>query len=227
MPRIWSALRLRFFFNRPPRRQGHGRHLLCACVTLLSAACTLTGARGQDADARPAAKAASVSNDYKISPADVLEIIVFQEDDLKSTLRVSNEGTIVFPLIGTISVAGMTTQKTARTIQERLAQGFLINPQVSVNVTEFSKRRFTVLGEVQKPGSYDMPDQQDVTLLQAIGMAGGYTRIANPAKVTLMRKNNGKDETIQLNAKSMAHGHAESAFTVLPGDVITVSESLF
>ena len=227
MLRISSALRLRFFSDPLPSRPGSGRHLLFGCIALLLAVCTLTCAHGQDTDAGLPAKAAKASEDYKIAPADVLEIIVFQEDDLKSTLRVSNEGTIVFPLIGTISVAGMTTQKTARTIQERLAQGYLINPQVSVNVTEFSKRRFTVLGEVQKPGSYDMPDQQDVTLLQAIGMAGGYTRIANPSKVTVMRKSNGKDETIQLNAKSMAHGHAESAFTVLPGDVITISESLF
>lgn len=194
---------------------------------MLLAACTSAAVRGQEAAAAPAAKPAIVNDDYKIAPADVLQVIVFQEDDLKSILRVSNDGTVVFPLIGKISVGGLTPQATARLIQERLAKGYLINPQVSVTVVEFSKRRFTVLGEVQKPGSYDMPDQEGVTVLQAIGMAGGYTRIANPSKVTLMRRVDGKEQTFQLNARRMADGHAESAFEVLPNDVITVSQSLF
>jgi polysaccharide export outer membrane protein len=166
-------------------------------------------------------------NDYKILPTDMLEIIVFQESDLKTTGRVSNEGTIIFPLIGVIRVGGMTTQQAAQAIKTHLGHGYLIDPQVSVTVTEFSKRRFTVLGEVQKPGSYDMPDQQVVTLLQAIGMAGGYTRIANPSSVVVMRKNDGEDQTLHLNARQMATGHKNSGFTVLPGDVITVAQSVF
>jgi polysaccharide export outer membrane protein len=160
-------------------------------------------------------------------PADILEIAVYQEPDLKSTLRVSNEGTIVFPLVGPVTVGGLSPQAAAQALRDRLAKGFLMNPQVSVTVMEFSKRRFTVLGEVQKPGSYDMPAQQEVTVLQAIGMAGGYTRIANPTKVTLMRKLDGSPKTFALDAKRMASGNAESAFMVQPGDVITVAESRF
>jgi polysaccharide export outer membrane protein len=177
--------------------------------------------------AAAATAAPAVSRDYRILPADVLEITVFQEDDLKSTLRVTNEGTIAFPLIGVVNVGGLTPQQASQAIRDRLAQGYLVNPQVTVTVMEFSKRRFTVLGEVQKPGSYDLPDQQDITVLQAIGMAGGYTRIANPGKVTLMRRVNGQQKTFELNAKKMASGSAESAFTVVPGDVITVAQSLF
>jgi polysaccharide export outer membrane protein len=172
-------------------------------------------------------KPAQISRDYSILPADILEITVFQEPDLKSTLRVSNEGTITFPLIGMVQIGGLTPQGAAQALRDRLAKGYLINPQVSVTVMEFSKRRFTVLGEVQKPGSYDMPDQQSVTVLQAIGMAGGYTRIANPSRVTLMRKAGGTSQTYALNAKRMASGNAESAFIVQPGDVITVAESRF
>lgn len=172
-------------------------------------------------------KPAQISRDYQILPADILEISVFHEPDLKATLRVSNEGTITFPLIGVVEVGGLTPHGAAVALRDRLAKGYLVNPQVSVTVMEFSKRRFTVLGEVQKPGSYDMPDQQAVTVLQAIGMAGGYTRIANPSRVTLMRKTAGKPETFELNAKRMASGNAESAFMVQPGDVITVAESRF
>jgi polysaccharide export outer membrane protein len=177
--------------------------------------------------AKETLKPAQISDDYRIMPADILDIAVFQETDLKSMLRVSNEGAIAFPLIGVVSVGGMTPQQAAQAIGGKLAQGYLINPQVSVTVMEFAKRRFTVLGEVQKPGSYDMPDQQGVTVLQAIGMAGGYTRIANAGKVTLMRRVDGKQKTFDLNAKKMATGKGEAAFSVLPGDVITVAESRF
>jgi protein involved in polysaccharide export with SLBB domain len=184
---------------------------------------TLPAALGE-----PTAPVAPASEDYRIAPADVLEINVFQENDLKSILRVSNQGTIVFPLIGMVSVKDRTTQEAAREIRNRLAPGYLVNPQVSVTVLEFSKRRFTVLGEVQKPGSYDMPDdEQQLSLLQAIGMAGGYTRIANPSKVTLMRNEGDKPQTFQLNARRIASGSTESALMILPGDVITVSESRF
>jgi polysaccharide export outer membrane protein len=186
----------------------------------------LRAANARDVDAK-SVKPAQISRDYNILPADILEITVFQEPDLKSTLRVSNEGTIAFPLIGIVPVGGLTPQAAAQTLRDRLANGYLVNPQVSVTVMEFSKRRFTVLGEVQKPGSYDMPDQQAVTVLQAIGMAGGYTRIANPSRVTLMRKQGAASQTYALDAKRMATGNAESAFLVQPGDVITVAESRF
>ncbi len=176
--------------------------------------------------AMPAAPVGSGS-DYQISPTDMLEIVVFQEPDLKSDLRVSNQGSIVFPLIGTVKVGGMTPDQAASAIARRLSQGYLINPQVSVTVTDFSKRRFTVLGEVQRPGSYDMPAQEDVTVLQAIGMAGGYTRLANPDRVTLMRRVNGQEQTYHLNAKRMARGDGQSSFLVVPGDVITVAQRIF
>lgn len=180
--------------------------------------------------AEPAAvapKPAAVRDDYRIQPADILDINVFQELDLKSTLRVAQDGNITLPLVGLIAVGGMTPGEAGQAIRAQLAKGYLINPQVTVTVMEFSKRHFTVLGEVQKPGSYDMPDQQDVTVLQAIGMAGGYTRIANPGKVTLMRKIDGLQRSFALNAKRMAAGNAESAFKVRPDDVITVAESRF
>ena len=170
---------------------------------------------------------AEVNDDYQIAPTDVLEITVFQEDDLKSVLRVSRQGTVSFPLIGAVKVGGLTTQEAAHVIQGRLARGYLIDPQVSVTVTEFAKREFTVLGEVQRPGSYDIPDQQKVTVLEAIAIAGGYTRIANPGQVTLMRKVDGRPKIFDLNARKMARGDEQSAFEVFPGDVITVAESRF
>jgi polysaccharide export outer membrane protein len=230
--RTWSAFAPRFFSDARRalgfcwRSVPRWLALCCTLATGCSTVAPLQAAGRRDVEPKDI-KPAQVSRDYNILPADILEITVFQEPDLKSTLRVSNEGTISFPLIGMVQIGGLTPQAAAQALRDRLAKGYLINPQVSVTVMEFSKRRFTVLGEVQKPGSYDMPDQQSVTVLQAIGMAGGYTRIANPSKVTLMRKAGGKSQTYALNARKMASGNVESAFIVQPGDVITVAESRF
>ena len=173
--------------------------------------------------------ASAQANDRKLplSPNDLIEVKVFQEDDLQSTLRVSQEGTITFPLIGAVRVGGRTPEEAARLIRDALAKDYLVNPQVSVTVTETFKRRFTVLGQVQKPGAYDMPERDSLSLLQAIGMAGGYTRIADASKITLKRRAGGRETVMKLNAKSMASGATSSSFEVEPGDVITVGESFF
>jgi polysaccharide export outer membrane protein len=166
-------------------------------------------------------------SNYQLSANDLLKVKVFQEDDLESTVRVSKDGTATFPLIGVVKIGGKSPQEAAKLIRDLLAKDYLVNPQVNVTVMEYAKRRFVVLGQVQRPGAYDMPDRDSMRLLQAIGMAGGYTRIADPGKITLKRTQSGKEEIFKLNAKSMAKGDSKTEFEVLPGDVITVGESIF
>ena len=185
-------------------------------------------APAQDPAGAPAAEPiAADSTDYRLVPNDVIQIKVFQETDLDSMLRVSKEGTITFPLIGSVLVGGKTPQDAALTIKALLAKDYLVNPQVNVTVAEYAKRLFTVLGQVQRPGSYELPDRDTLTLIQAIGMAGGYTRIADPSKITLKRAVDGKETVLHLNAKKMAGGNTDSGFTVSAGDIITVGESIF
>jgi polysaccharide export outer membrane protein len=167
------------------------------------------------------------SANYDLRPNDLIEVKVFQEDDLQSTLRISRDGTVNFPLIGTVHVGGHSTQDAARVIRDMLAKSYLVNPQVSVTVKEYSKRRFTVLGEVQKPGAYDLPDHDSIGLLEAIGMAGGYTRIAEPAKITLKRVVGGNETVMKLNAKKMARDRGTRSIEIKAGDVLTVGERLF
>lgn len=170
--------------------------------------------------------AAVAPEDYVLSPGDIVEVKVFQEDDLDTIARISQDGVIVFPLIGRVSIGGQTPQNAARLIQELLGKDYLVNPHVNVNVNEYTKRRITVLGEVQKPGSYDLPDRVTIPLLEAIGMAGGYTRVADPSRITVKRKVNDRISVMRLNAKKMA-GSSTASFEVLPGDIINVGESLF
>ena len=163
---------------------------------------------------------------YILAPNDLVDIKVFQEDDLESKLRISQDGTITFPLIGQVRIGGRTPQQAARIIRDALARGYIINPQVTVNVLSFTKYRVTVLGQVQKPGSYDFPDREKLGLLEAIGLAGGYTRGANPSRVLVKRLADGREQVFRVNAKAMASERAPT-FEVIPGDVITVSESRF
>lgn len=164
---------------------------------------------------------------YVLAPNDLVGIKVFQEDDLETKVRISKDGTITFPLVGVVRIGGKSPQEAAKAIRDMLAKGYLINPQVTVSVLEYTKYRLTVLGQVQKPGSYDFPDRERLTLLEAIGMAGGYTRIADPGKVVVKRVLNGQESVFRVNAKTMASRANSSAFEVLPGDVITVGESIF
>ena len=169
----------------------------------------------------------TASNNYVLSANDLVKLTVFQENDLETTVRISKDGTVTFPLIGAVRIGGKTAQDAARTVRDMLARDYLVNPQVNLTVMEYAKRRFIVLGQVQRPGAYEMPDRDSVRLLQAIGMDGGYTRIADPSKITLKRTANGRETLLKLNAKKMANGDVNSEFEVQPGDVITVGESLF
>jgi len=134
---------------------------------------------------------------------------------------------ITFPLIGNVKIGGLTVGDATDKIRTLLNARFLVNPQVTMTVLIYANRTFTVLGQVQKPGTYTMHDKGSIDLMQAIGTAGGYTRLANKSKITLKRKENGKDIVVDLDGKKMANDRETPQFIVLPGDIITVAESLF
>ncbi len=166
-------------------------------------------------------------SNYRLSPNDLIEMRVFQEPDLDSRVRIGGDGSVTLPLVGTVPLGGKTVNEASDFLRRKYGERFLVNPQLTVTVMDYSKKRFTVLGQVQSPGSYSMPDNEGVTLLQAIGMAGGYTRLADPANVTVKRIENGAESLMKLNAKRMAGGGASAAFKIRPGDVISVPESMF
>lgn len=164
---------------------------------------------------------------YLLAPNDLVAVTVFQEDDLATKSRVGNDGTISVPLIGTVKVGGKSVDEAAQIIRSRLAKGYLVNPQVNVGVEEFAKRLVTVLGEVQKGGTFEFPNQGPLDLLQAIGLAGGYSKVANPGKIVVKRRVNGKETVTLVNGKALAAKAGAERFEVLPGDTITVAQSIF
>jgi polysaccharide export outer membrane protein len=166
-------------------------------------------------------------SNYLLNANDLVEVTVFQEDDLATKARVGNDGTITVPLVGSVKIGGKSVDEAAQIIKARLAKGYLVNPQVNVIVSEPAKRFVTVIGEVQKGGTFEFPNQGPLNLLQAIGLAGGYSKIADPKKVTVKRVVNGKEASVTVDAKAMAGKSNSKIMEILPGDTITVGESMW
>jgi protein involved in polysaccharide export with SLBB domain len=171
--------------------------------------------------------AASGSPGYRLTSNDLIHIKVFQEDELETVARVGRDGTIPFPMLGTLSVGGKTLPETTAAVTLAL-RDYLVRPQVAVRVVEYTKRKFTVLGQVNRPGTFDLPDDAPLSLLEGIGLAGGYTRLANSSRVTVKRSQPGMVEQVfKLDAREMARGKNAPRFQLQPGDTVMVEESLF
>jgi protein involved in polysaccharide export with SLBB domain len=164
---------------------------------------------------------------YMLSPNDVIQVKVYQEEDLETKMRIAKDGTASFPLIGVIQIGGKTVEQATALIRDLLDKDFLVNPQVTLTVVEYAKRRFTVLGQVQKPGAYEIPNEESVSLLQAIAMAGGYTRLANPGRITISRTSGVQKTTLMVDGRAMASDSTMKSFVVYPEDTITVAERVF
>ena len=111
---------------------------------------------------------------------------------------------------------------------ESNARGHADVDRLASSLLGYARRRFTVLGQVNHPGSFEMPETSPggIDLLEAIAMAGGYTRIAAPERVSVRRHAGNGDQLIRVNAKRVERGQSAN-FKVLPDDSITVGESIF
>jgi polysaccharide biosynthesis/export protein len=125
-------------------------------------------------------------SDYSVGDGDVLKVTVYDHPDMDTTLRVSGGGTIIMPLIGPLQVDGLTVDQVADKISKALAEGYLINPQVSVFIQEFRSKKVTIIGQVKNPGLYELSGP--ITLLELISKAGGLTQDYG-TNVTIHRKN--------------------------------------
>ncbi|MDB4512169.1 polysaccharide export protein [Arenicella sp.] len=169
-----------------------------------------------------------VGSHHRVSVDDTLEVRVFQETDLSTRAKVSAQGTILMPLIGKVSVKGKTVGEVATTITAMLRDGYLVNPQVTVNVIGLAMRYFTVLGQVGAPGQFELTSDRPTNLLSAIGRAGGFTRIANKRKVILKRRSASGQVSIAIyNAMDLSRNHKTGSVVIREGDVIEVLESIF
>lgn len=137
-----------------------------------------------------------------LGEGDSIRITVFQNPDLATEARISERGTITFPLIGEIALAGLTPEGAQTKIAERLMdEKFVLKPQVSLNVLRVRSRQVSVLGQVARPGRYALDDTSS-NLIDILALAGGV----NPAgddNVTVMLTRNGKAQKLDINVPAM------------------------
>ncbi|MBZ0232811.1 MAG: polysaccharide export protein [Deltaproteobacteria bacterium] len=164
--------------------------------------------------------------DTTLGPQDVFEVRVFRHDDMSKLYEVSEEGTINFPEIGLVDVGGKTPAQVEQEIQARLADGYLVNPTVSILVKEYKSKTISVLGQVRKPTT--IPYAAGISIVDAISQAGGFTPMARKNAVTVTRVSPTPDDAKKTLAftvpvESIASGKAKPFF-LRPGDTIFVPE---
>ncbi|MFL5319063.1 MAG: polysaccharide biosynthesis/export family protein [Myxococcaceae bacterium] len=159
-----------------------------------------------------------------LGPGDLVEIRVFQEPDLTGVWRVSPEGVIDYPLCGKVTLQGKTSSSAADSLQSCLAKGFLKHPSVAVVVREYNSKKIFVIGEVQKPGTF--PYEDNMSIIQAVTLAGGFTKLAAKNNTTVTRVIEGREQKIRVPVDDIGVGR-EKNFVLLPGDIVFVPESFF
>lgn len=134
-------------------------------------------------------------NNYTVGPQDVLAIAVFEQADLANKYTVDVDGTVTFPMIGRVKVAGLNLRDIEQRLRAELSKGFFKNPQVSVVVDQYRSQRVFVMGEVRTPGSQAL--RGDMTLVEALTQAGGATEMAS-GDVLILRSKTGTRVERQL-----------------------------
>ncbi|OGW83152.1 MAG: hypothetical protein A2987_04350 [Omnitrophica bacterium RIFCSPLOWO2_01_FULL_45_10] len=170
----------------------------------------------------------SQSSEYKLQPMDVITITVHSHPDLTTKTRLTADGYITFPLLGRIEAQGLAVRELEVKLKTMLEKDYLVTAQVLVFIEEYRPRQVSVIGEVNNPGKFDMPGEKDITLMQAIAMAGGFTKHAEIQKTKVMRIDEGVTKTIMINVKDITEkGEKEKDIVLKPEDIVYVPESFF
>lgn len=162
--------------------------------------------------------------DVTLGPGDLFEVRVYQMEEMSGTYSAGADGSISFPLIGRIKVQGKNADEVESEIRDRLADGYLVNPQVSVLVQEYRSKKVSVLGQVKKPSTPSY--SEGMTIIEAISRAGGFTAMARKNAVTVTRTSDDGQEKFTVPVQNIGKGLAPN-FYVRPGDVVFVPERLF
>ena len=187
-----------------PRRYEHHKRskLLPMSKTILLLVALLFG---------PFVDAVETLSDYKLGAGDQIRITVYDEPDLSIEVRLSDAGTISYPFLGEIRVAGRTVGELEQRLRDGLKGDYLVEPDISVSILEY--RQFYIHGEVESPGGFAYVP--GITLRKAIAVAGGFTERASRRKINVIREPNSNPRVISLDEE------------VRPGDIITIEQSFF
>jgi polysaccharide export outer membrane protein len=167
------------------------------------------------------ASASPLAADYRISSRDILQIAVFQVQDLNNTVQVGEDGSVALPLVGKVQLRGKTAYEAEQIIAAKLREKYLQSPQVSVSIKEYGKR-ITVSGEVKTPRV--LADDGNTTLTQAVANAGGLSELADSTRLHIARA---KDQHVQdeiYNLDAIQSGQAKDPL-LRGGDIVVAEQS--
>jgi len=170
----------------------------CAAVALLGMALTLAAQAADLVAKAPEVEANAAA--YRLGPEDVIDVFVWKEPDLSTTVVVRPDGKISLPLASEIDATGKTAAELQQDITQRLKK-YLSEPVVNVMVKQINSLKISVLGEVRKPDVYRIRNR--VTVLDAIAMAGGFTDLARPTRVVILRHSDAGPQRITVNLKQV------------------------
>lgn len=198
-----------------------GRYILLVCYCLFGAvACArapVVSSAAADAPAPALAGTASRADTlsrYRLATGDVISISVYGEDDLKKEkVRLTDAGTISYPVLGEIQVRGKTVGELEKLLTDGLRGSYLVNPRVAVTIDEY--RPYFINGQVGNNGSF--PYQPGLTVRKAVVIAGGFKERASMSKIFIVREGDPTNTPIKVDLNAPVH----------PGDIITVGESFF
>ena len=173
--------------------------------------------------------APSTDETYILQPGDEIELQIYREPEISGTFRLNPAGEIRHPLAGAIPLAGKSLSKAEADLTDCFNQRYLVNPNIIVKLVSTTGGQIVLLGEVKKPGVYHFRVGETMTLLQAIAGAGGFTELASPDRVRIVRrKPDGTQETLPVRVSDLLRGKGKQQDIPLePNDVITVPEVFF
>ena len=176
-----------------------------------------------------------VSSAYLLSPVDMLMVSVYGQPDLDSQQRISDAGKVSIPLLGEVSIGGLTVSAAQKKIEaDFTSEQFLVRPIVTISILEFSPKVVTVLGEVERPGSIKIPvGRNSLSVQVAIAEAGGFTGAAQKTEVQVQRASTTSElespETLIVNVSELLQASDRPKKLTLagPDDIIFVPRRLF
>lgn len=168
---------------------------------------------------KPSVPAPSQTLEFRFGPEDVLDVFVWKEPDLSSTVTVRPDGKVSLPLAGELDASGKTAPQMQREITEKLAV-YLQQPVVTVIVKQINSLKISVLGEVRKPDVYRIKNR--VTVLDAVAMAGGFTDLARPNRVVVLRKTPAGPVRFVVNINELVEDKNGTPFYLEPLDTVYV-----
>lgn len=200
--------------------------VLMAVVLLAISGCAANGRGMDDPDRRSGAGLTPMHGngvmEYRIGPADILSISVWNHKEMNQTVTVRPDGQVSFALIGDIPAVGLTPLELQGAMEKALGKYMEILPgEVSVVVDAVHSYKVSVLGEVRLPGRFEFQNQASV--LDALAEAGGLTEFASSSNILILRTTGGRSEKIRFDyQKLLKAGNSEPRVLIFPGDVILV-----